>query len=234
MKKITLALILLTVVLTTSVNAQDKVSTLITNSNNEEYKPVAGSSSLELSFDPAAIFSTGGDQFGLQNGMIKYRKFNSELSVFRMSAEFSFGTSVEITDQNDELKDHQSYFSVTFKPGIEKHFKGTERLSPYVGMEGVLGYATQSIKSEYSTDDYEKSSKSDLILGANLLAGVDYYIAKSLYLGVELGYGAYFIDHLKTKYTDLGNSKNDDEKKNGYELGLRSSVIGNFRIGWNF
>ena len=248
MKKITLLVAVVATMFAGNVNAQEEKNTPVLKTgiqlSGDSYKPGSGDSSLELSFDPGAIFATGGDQFSLDNAMIKYRKFTSETSAFRLSANFSFGANVTITQQEDtknnleELKDKDSYFSLSLRPGIEKHFSGTKKLSPYFGAEGIIGYASASMKSEYQDAnqdiEYVKTKGGAFTLGAGVFAGVDYYFVKNLYLGVEIGYGLSYTNQLKTKYTDSGDNDNDDERKNGYEFGLNPSVTGNFRIGWTF
>ena len=234
MKKITLLFAVLAMAFTTSVNAQDKESS---------FKPVPGSNALELSFDPSSIFATGGDQFSLQGAMIKYRKFMTETQVLRLSAIISYGSEVTITQQeddnlnNEELKDKDRFYNLVLKPGIERHFSGTDKLSPYVGAEALIGYGLYSNSSEYQdANDVEatKITNGFFTLGAGVFAGVDYYFVESLYLGVEIGYGMTYVNKLKSKYTDSGNSDNDSEAKNGSEFKFSPSVTGNFRIGWNF
>jgi len=221
-------------IFTSSVNAQDKESS---------FKPVPGSNGLEISFDPSAIFATGGNQFSLQNSLIKYRKFTTETSVLRLSANVSYGSNVKITQQEDqfpdalELKRKRRNYGLTLLPGIEKHFTGTDRLSPYIGAEALIGYHLYSDKREYQDiKDVETVKTTDgiFLLGVGVLAGVDYYIAESLYLGIELKYGMTYNNQLKTKTTDSGDDDNDLERNNGSSFSFSPSITGNFRIGWNF
>lgn len=238
MKKITLVFAVLAVMFASNVNAQENVETK---------KQVSGNSSLELNFDPAQIFgsSTGQGQFSLKDGQIRYRKFTTDLSAWRLGANFSFGVRNDITQQEDkdngtkELRDKSSYFSISLKPGYEKHFVGTKSLSPYVGVEGLIGYSSWSSNHEYqdwmddSVYDTERSNGS-FVMGAGVLAGVDYYFVKNLYLGLEIGYGLTYVNKLNSKYTDEGNSDNDYDRKNGYTVGFNPSVSSTLRLGWTF
>jgi len=130
-----------------------------------------------------------------------------------------------------------------FNIGFEKHFKGTDRLSPYLGVDVIynhfnskmdvfskhvdndLGFTTsvymstegstsiakwRNISDGYRTnegliiDQPEDRAYSEI--GLNLIAGVNYYVIKHLYLGVEMGFG------FKNKWTGKVSAKNYSEK----------------------
>ena len=84
--------------------------------------------------------------------------------------------------------------TVSIRPGFEKHMAGTERLSPYCGAEIAITMVTSKEVKEGANGDGSvnktttKGADGSLSFGAGLLAGVDYYIAKSLYLGAEIGF----------------------------------------------
>lgn len=186
MKKIIIAASLLAVALTS--NAQDT------------YKFVAGDNNLELNFKPLS-----GAPIGMGN--IKYRRFLSESLALRIGLGFSFQSDVEAKDINDpnsiaipqakiELNKTTTAFGWNISPGFEKHFAGTERLSPYLGAELVFGMNTSMEKDErynLTTKGVEttttKGTDGSLNFGLNALAGFDYYFAKRLYAGAELGLG---------------------------------------------
>jgi hypothetical protein len=91
-------------------------------------------------------------------------------------------------------------FGVALTPGIEKHFAGSTRLSPYVGAELPIGFAsgaTVDITNSNSAtgtptgtgDSYNSESGSQFTVGLRAVIGADYYIADGLYLGLEGGLG---------------------------------------------
>ena len=192
----------------------------IANSQEETdvYKQVSGNFSLELQLDPGAIFnssntnnfisSRGGlsdvmqaalssffnsNDFTSTGGGIQGKKFISESAAYRINVSLSF---VQIEDV--------SGMEITLQPGYEKHFRGTKKLSPYLGSDFTVGFS--------SMEDTDL-----LAIGFGSIAGFDYYIAKKLYLGLELKYGLYY-----TKVGDIGM------------ITFAPSVVNAIRIGFLF
>ena len=242
-----LQLLFIMLIFSFSAIAQENIN----NQNSSDvYKQQAGNKSLEVNFDPGQIFgSNTGSQFGLFNGGIKYRSFNSELSAYRINLNLSFNCNTEITQQESEtdleLKDKTSIFAIHLTPGYEKHFSANKRLSPYIGGQLLIGYSTYSLKSENQLNNsiYLEKWKNDLNVGiigaftagAGVFAGVDYYFVKKLYLGLEIGYGFQYAKLLKSKYTNEEYPDLDYEKKNGHTLGVSPGLAtGNLRLGWTF
>ena len=194
------------------------LSTVAMAQETETYKPVQGSQSLEVTFDPGAIFgSNGGNIFALPglgdanalNQGVKYRTFKkSELLAYRVTALVGFNNfsqsfdAVNASGDDVELKDKFNEWAIQLRPGFEKHFTGTKRLSPYVGLEAILGFGANSYSSEYlNGDDIETITEKNMnnndflagfTFGAGALAGFDYYVAKDLYLGLEVNYAFTF------------------------------------------
>ena len=148
----------------------------------ETLKPVAGSKTLE-----ASLF------FGGASTEIKLRKFVSGQTAIR------YGTAIAY--DHDKYSDDQSMTQVrvSFAPGVEKHFAGTQRLSPYLGFAVPLAYKTSSYKSEQyevkgatSEHGYDRSYFS---AGIDGLAGVDFYVAKNFYVGFEAGVGLSYLKY---------------------------------------
>src|SRR5690606_8222480 len=101
-----------------------------TTANAQEVmKQTGGEQNLEVLFAPL-----GGSPIGI-NG-IKYRKFTDATTAYRATVFLGFGSSTTKTlgggsDGKGELKTTNSNFNISIQPGIEKHFVGTDRLSPY-------------------------------------------------------------------------------------------------------
>jgi len=130
-------------------------------------------------------------------------------------------------------------------PGLEKHFQVSDKISPYVGFQALLGYTTTSYSEEYQDNDKvyvatltnsnNGAGVGSLDIGVGLLSGVDYYFVKHFYVGVELGIGASYSKKLTTKFTDSQDSDNNSEFKNGYQILLAPGLTtGNIRLGWTF
>lgn len=145
-----------------------------------------------------------------------------------------------------------------FNFGIEKHFKGTSRLSPYIGFDLSIG--TKRTKQSLSTSSYTMDLKNAWMeviyqptnnggyfssmqlvpngytrLGAYAVAGFDFYVSKGLYVGYEFNLG-----YLNTKYkkpditvtgTDPGYASYVSENKTKT---FKSSLVNGVRVGYAF
>ncbi|MEQ8926623.1 MAG: hypothetical protein RLO81_12460 [Fulvivirga sp.] len=206
---------------------------------NESFKAVSGEKTLELQFVPF------GDNPIDING-IRARWFKENGKVFRLNLFLGIQSDTNITQQEDsdldleELRDKDFSLTIGVKPGMEKHLKGTERLSPYFGWEGDLTYRTTSFKSEAQngTDvNYTKFINQDgfIRLGFNAIAGLDVYITKKLYLGTEFGLGASWTKLLNTKVkSDLDGFEEPEPEKRGSSLDFGPNVNAQIRLGYAF
>lgn len=95
-------------------------------------------------------------------------------------------------------------FGVALTPGIEKHFAGSSRLSPFVGAELPIGFgsgATNEVSNGDNAagtptgngDSFKSKAGSQFNIGLRLVMGADYYIADGLYLGLEGGLGIFSL-----------------------------------------
>ena len=232
-------------------NAQDEATPA-----SSGYKQEAGNKTIEIRFNPSSIFNAGAadanNQFSLFDGL-KFRSFTSETSAYRLGVDLTMNSATAITRQEatdvTELKTKTSDFSLMLKPGIEKHFASSERLSPYVGAELLIGFKTTTEKEEYDADATatgndvkEKTSKNGnngngyFKLGLGGVAGVDYYFVKKLYIGAEVQYGLMYTANSKTINEDSGldGDAAKVETKNGSEFQLTPNVTANIRVGWTF
>lgn len=207
---------------------------------NAQYKPAAGDRNLEVNFAPL-----GGTPVTIAG--IKYRSFKSESSALRLAVFLGFGSTTTVTQDEDtqldlvELKDKKGSFDISIQPGIEKHFAGTERLSPYVGGVLALGYGTTTEKEESQQPDQKVGTTTtkggSLTVGLNAVAGFDYYVANKLYLGTEIGFGVALNKDMTKKVTYDGiegaeDSESNVDNKSIFNLG--PNVVGQLRLGWLF
>ena len=248
MKKLVLALTAVVGLSALSL-AQDKV-----------FKPVAGMSSLEVTFDPSTIFNANnyGSTFslpstgGLNNG-IKYRNWLSENTATRGTFLLGFKNATSptalISSIGDKVDAKNTYFewAVQLRPGIERHFSGTKRLSPYMGSELIIGFGSNKY-TEQSLDANDaivesviKNGTSDVsgnniawsyLNGFTIGAGLDFYVAESLYLGLEMNYAFMYNGRFDVKTTLPGQGEVTTNA--GSSWFLTPSAGANLRLGWNF
>jgi len=155
-------------------------------------KQTGGEKNLEVQFAPL-----GGNPVSISG--IRLRIFNSESSAIRIGLNVGGSSSKEITQEqsNDanliELSTTNKTFNFSIRPGYEKHFAGTDRLSPYIGGELLIGIARSTDITETQYGDEELQIQTDksgsTTFGINAVAGTDFYFADNIYLGAEIGFG---------------------------------------------
>lgn len=127
--------------------------------------------------------------------------------------------------------------------GIEKHFAGTARLSPYVGGDVLFAVGGGKIKgtnanstSYVNNFSTETKGPGTFGIGVRGVVGADYYIAKHVYLGAEAGFGFMYNKAGKeTVTTTIGSSTTTVTNESaGSSFELNPSVITGIRIGFVF
>jgi opacity protein-like surface antigen len=195
------------------------------------YKQQGGEKNIEFLFAPL-----GASPIGI-NG-IKYRTFTDANTALRATVFLGFSSETDVTVAGEEeLNDVMSEFNISIAPGIEKHFAGTDKLSPYYGGELLIGFARESARSEFlgGTDNSVQESTTrngSLTLGLNGICGVDYYFADNIYIGGELGFGVAFTNEFDTVTETDG--ADDTEVPNGNSFNIGPNVVGQIRAGFLF
>ena len=144
--------------------------------------------------------------------------------------------------------------------GIEKHFKGTKRLSPYIGAELALGYRWTSYEIDqqdlttnisgsweqitlvqqsngYYSEDVSYPNRGYFSFGLNLVTGFDYYFAKHMFIGYEFEFG-----FTQQNYTDINVTYSGSDSQNQSpsptvstkNFSFGPSIINGIRIGYIF
>lgn len=184
-------------------------------------KQTGGEKNLEVQFAPL-----GGSPISVAG--IRFRSFNSENTAIRATFFFNSTSNKTANTQPGKttgsggqdvstpaLYDVNKSSNFTLRVGYEKHFAGTDRLSPYVGAEVGFGRGSKTLEREYyganTAGDQNKVEKfstwtmskkqGTTTIGINLLAGVDFYFADNIYLGAELGFGFSNTSYGTTKLT---------------------------------
>ncbi|MGB6034909.1 MAG: BT1926 family outer membrane beta-barrel protein, partial [Cryomorphaceae bacterium] len=160
------------------------------------FKQQGGEQNIEVQFAPL-----GGSPIGIEG--IRYRKFTSATRAIRAEVFLGFQSSTDISlggsEGETELKMGESAFDISISAGIENHWAGTDRLSPYWGYVGSIGFGSDRMTQEYITnadDDIEKlveTSQGSLTIGVAGVIGVDYYFADNIYVGTEVAFGIQYM-----------------------------------------
>jgi opacity protein-like surface antigen len=138
--------------------------------------------------------------------------------------------------------DNESGWSMQL--GAEYHLAGTSKMSPYFMGGLTFGGNTASTKGtdvdqfdDYTAGDkYSYSTKSS-DLGFALGAGMDYYVAENMYLGLELGWGFSRVSDggSKSSVTSAGTTVESEIPSAGSFSGMGTGAMNTaFRIGWRF
>ena len=204
----------------------------------QDYKFEDGDGNLEVLFAPL-----GGSPISI--GGIKLRKF-SESSAIRATVFLGYSNESEITQQEDseadleELRDRNSALEVGLQLGYESHFEGTDRISPYVGAVLDLGYRTNTMASETQAgEDVVTARTIDdegfIRIGVNGVAGADYYFARKMYIGAEIGFGlGVQLNSSVKRKSDADGFEEPDPEKQGSSFNFGPNAVGQLRVGWLF
>ena len=178
---------------------------------------------------------------------IKGRYFLSDNVAFRLGANITLDsrtqrTTVATPGGTGEMETKQNHFGLSIMPGIEKHFAGTNRLSPYIGAE--LGIAIDSRNQETTTpgvagtDEWKGSwgaggTRGNTQIALNALAGFDFYVAQHLFLGYEMGFGLGIRTDSEVEHTDAANVTTVEDGKDS-NFFISPLVRNGIRVGFVF
>ena len=214
---------------------------LVSAQAQSEFKPLAGSVTTDFSLFANGIFNQTESPVALGshadiNGLIKGRYFLQDNIALRLSLGLNNSSSTEKnTDPVNETTKKSNVF--TFGLGLEHHFGGTDRLSPYIGAELFLGSATGSTKSVNSVATTISKNAPRFVFGGDLLLGADYYVAPHVYLGVEAGLELLHASTGKTSTTVTpvgGTATTNESKSTSSTGGFATDVKAGFKVGFVF
>jgi len=130
--------------------------------------------------------------------------------------------------------------------GGEYHLAGTDRMSPYFGL-GINfgGGSSAATGTSYnpSTDEYDanlnfaRDGKYSMF-GVGVFAGMDFYVFKNMYVGLELGlnFSSYNYSDVTSEITVMSPSTVMKTVTPGYTKTYLSTGASSaaFRLGWRF
>ncbi|RYD71195.1 MAG: hypothetical protein EOP53_24085 [Sphingobacteriales bacterium] len=203
-----------------------------TLAQDSDFKATAGNKTLEANVN---LFGKGDSTISLMNNhlnQIKVRYFMNENTALRLGFNVGIHTETEPGATSGDKTTNRS-FTLSIMPGIEKHFEGTDRLSPYIGAE--VGIALDSRKTTvvedgktFATTGTSDGKRGYFQFGLNALAGFDFYVARHLYVGYELGFGV--IVKSDSDVTPDGGTA--EAGNTHFELG--PNVMNGVRVGFVF
>lgn len=216
-------------------------------------KATAGSFATELNFNPF------NGEISLNNSLnqIKVRYFAKSDLALRLG--FNVSTDNALTDNqqpygtdNYRFKDKKSSTTIGVNAGVEKHFKGTRRLSPYVGFdltftnksmnqeliegESILDVKGGWYQTSYNNTGYPIRSVAGYGFkryGAALICGFDFYMAANFFFGYEFSLGFDQTDFDEITLTQRGNptsNPNNYTENSSSSFGPR--VMNGIRLGY--
>jgi hypothetical protein len=211
-------------------------------------KPTSGSITVESVFD----FNLNGiNQFNTPEARVRYFLSDDLAARVRLGLNSSSST-VKIDNGNaaaletGEIK--TSSFGFNLGLGAEKHFGGSDKLSPYVGAEIALRSQGASLIDAKGSDNgtiwsakddtYKTEGGGSFTFGINLLFGADYYITDAVYIGGEMGFlfGSTSTSELKfTKKSGGAETKGTvANESSNTTMNIASNVGGGIRLGIKF
>jgi hypothetical protein len=231
--------------------------------SSSEYKPSKGSVTTEVGLTGGL----GNSGFNLNSGasfsgnpMLKFRYFYKDNVALRIG----FSANRSASDSNPSTTttttplptipalftpSTQTFTSGTFfgiNVGAEKHFKGSDRLSTFIGADILFGTSksfseiTNNTAIGSSSTVTNKNANGETYFGLALLTGADYYIAKKVYLGVELGLALIRskdkdnVVDTSTTVAGVNSTSQVTTAVNGNNFNLQTRLLSGVRLGYQF
>ena len=222
-----------------TISAQEVVEAQPQPQTQVEEAPVSTAKNFKLGserFGAEAGLSLGGG-FGLNGGNLNFNFTLSDEWMVRLG----FGVTVDKVSSKDEddNKNHVTESTFNVKPGIIYSFSGTDRLEPYVGAELVFGLNSTCNYSNVKMDGatYERENKTRTSnFGANAVTGFNFYVAKDLYVGAEVGLGFIVTPQSHNFGTNDEGEEYDskDDKSKSHTTHISPNCTPSVRVGWKF
>lgn len=204
--------------------------------NAQEYKPTTGDVTVDLGLS-GGLGNTSinlPDQGFGAGAMFKARYFKTDKLAYRGTVFIT--NDNETKNPSNNIVNKSSGFGLGLGFGIEKHFTGTERLSPYVGGDVLIGFNNTSNKTTAtvanSTVVSEVKGPNNFMFGVRGVFGADYYFAKRVFLGVEAGLGLVYKS--EGDVTTSVTGQNDVVVKGGNSFNISPAVVTGIRLGYAF
>lgn len=213
--------------------------------NAQEYKPTTG----DVTVDLGVSGGLGNTSIGLaenDGATFKVRYFTAENFAYRVTMTLnndSKTTNPVTNNPQVTVVKKANDFGIGLGFGAEKHFAGTERLSPYIGGDVMIKYNSNSSTDTTTTTTTvapitsttfvsEVKGPNEFGFGVRGVFGADYYFAKRVFLGVEAGLSLMYTSEGDTTFKNTGVA--DVTSKGGSSFEIKPGVVTGIRIGYAF
>jgi len=144
-------------------------------------------------------------------------------------------------------EEKNTFFLFGFRPGVEYHFAGGEKLSTFAGAQLILDITSaKTTRNNYVGGGYSPNftqtvdGQSNLgakgtTFGLGLYSGFDWYFTEKVYLGIEWG-----LNFASTSYSDVtittsaGGTTTIQKTAGSKAGGLAVFSVGILRLGYQF
>lgn len=212
------------------------------------YKATAGERTAELGLAGGLLNSS----LTLNNnmGMLRSRMFIHDMFALRMGVNLTahkervnvYGTPGTVGSPSGYIR--SSAQTVLFNIGAEVHHRGTNRLSPYSGLDLLIGGSGSSetgsnadMLGNYNQGyEYTRKDPSTFTIGLRAVVGADYYFARKVYLGIEAGLGGVgnFYGKSSLETTVGGVTTTNKYPAQGSTFDLEPTIVTGIRLGFAF
>ena len=215
----------------------------ISASAQDSFKPEAGDFSLELNYTPGILSGNNSSAgFKLPEYGVKGRLFVGDRFAVKLNLGFSTNSTNDktyITNPDNSVtttEDISGRTSFSIMPGIEYHFGNYKRVSPYVGAAVGINVGNR-VSRDVTGNVSSKTVSPTFGFAVQAAAGVDVYICKGLYAGLEMGLG-YGLDKTGRGKTSTVDNTGATTESQGNTDSITSSfgffATPSIRVGWFF
>ena len=215
----------------------------ISASAQDSFKPEAGDFSLELNYTPGILSGNNSSAgFKLPEYGVKGRLFVGDRFAVKLNLNFSTNSTNDktyITNPDNSVtttEDISGRTSFSIMPGIEYHFGNYKRVSPYVGAAVGINVGNR-VSRDVTGNESRKTVSPTFGFAVQAAAGVDVYICKGLYAGLEMGLG-YGLDKTGRGKTSSVDNTGATTESQGASDSITSSfgffATPSIRVGWFF
>ena len=145
-------------------------------------------------------------------------------------------------------EEKNTFFLFGFRPGVEYHFAGGEKLSTFAGAQLILDITSaKTTRNNYgvgggyspnftqTVDGQSNLGAKGTTFGLGLYSGFDWYFTEKVYLGIEWG-----LNFLRTSYSDvtiktsIAGITTETKQAGGRAGDLLVNTVGVLRLGYQF
>ncbi|MDR2041971.1 MAG: outer membrane beta-barrel protein [Tannerella sp.] len=211
--------------------------TAVKGQTGNGFKPEKGSFSLEVGF---SSLDTDSASISIPKGQIRGVYMVSDNLAFRLGVGIDTDSKSDDNGQTEDEWIHSTKRStkISFTPGIAYYLSGTERLAPYLGAELLISVDSKNSITEGRNFKQIIRNEGELFntFGIGVFSGFNYYFAKHLYAGVEVGLGIKLksLNNTVIETTQGGSTATVEPKDKVNKTAFGTEFNPAIRLGWVF